>query len=95
MGAVRERNGTGDGDMVSEDVFAFHLDTKELSESEMAKHTCAENRKFLHHGEWQLSPALRARMERHTQPQLQPTHRLHKDCGKCSKCFLCIEGAPG
>ena len=35
----------------SEDVSPFYLDTKELSESEMAKHTCAENRKFLHHGE--------------------------------------------
>ena len=82
MDASSCRHGDGDGGVVSEDVSPFNLDTKELSESEMAKHTCAENRKFLHHGEWQLSPVLRARMERHTQPQPQPTHRLRRDCGQ-------------
>ena len=70
-------------------------DGDDMSEAERSKHIVAENRKFLKHGEYLLSPGLRARLEKHTQPTLQPRHRLHPDCKTCNKCMLCKEGAPG
>ena len=75
------------------DITPFYTDGEVLSESETAKHSVAENHKFLATGE--ISPALRVRLERYTLPQPQPMQKLHKDCGQCSKCPICMEGAPG
>ena len=70
-------------------------DKSDMSESDRSKHINAENKKYLKHGEYILSPSLKARLEKHTQPTLQPRHRLNPECNTCNKCMLCKEGAPG
>ena len=99
MGTGCDTADGGDDALVEPDIegvgWELNLHTANLSESERSQHIVAENRKYLKHGEWQLSPALKAKLEKHTQPQLQPRHRLQPSCKMCNKCVLCMEGAPG
>ena len=73
------------------DLTSFPVDSS-MGEDELSRNVCAENRRWLSTGD--VTPALRARLERFTEPGPVPRHVLKRECASCGSCQICMEGSP-